>query len=119
MDVPEKSTQEQQQPTNNTIAQEQELTKKQQKKLKLKQKKAEGAPKTTAQKEETKSMSDILFQPSSESEEFSRQSLFSNTYYGQGLNKIESSTVFTLTPAQLYAQIREIAEARFSHQLPE
>jgi hypothetical protein len=64
-------------------------------------------------------MSDILFQPSSESEEFSLQSLFSNTYYGQCLNKIESSTAFTLTPAQLYAQIREIAEARFNHQLPE
>jgi len=60
-------------------------------------------------------MSDILFQPSVEAEEFSLQSLFKNSYFAEGLNKVDSSKVFSTTPAQLYAQIKEIAEARFGH----
>lgn len=64
-------------------------------------------------------MSDILFQPSVEAEEFSLSSLFTNSYFAEGLNRVEYSNVLKLTPAQLYAQIREIAEARFGYQLPE
>jgi hypothetical protein len=44
-------------------------------------------------------MSEILFQPSVDTEEFSLSSLFSNTHYAQCLNKVEASDVFVLTPA--------------------
>lgn len=64
-------------------------------------------------------MADILFQPSVDSEEFNIKDLFGNSYFAEGLNRVESSNAFNATPAQLYAQIREIAVARFDHQLPE
>lgn len=64
-------------------------------------------------------MADILFQPSADAEEFSIKDMFANSYFAEGLNRVESSVALSVTPAQLYDQIKEIAQARFGHKLPE
>jgi len=47
-------------------------------------------------------MSDILFQPQADSESFSIKEFFGNNYFAEGLNRVELSNVFSLTPAQLF-----------------
>ena len=63
-------------------------------------------------------MSDILFQ-AGEGEQFSCQHFFQNPYFAEGLNRIELSNVFSLTPNQLFEELREVATKRFNFELPD
>jgi len=92
------------------------LTKKQLKKLKQKQRKQDEVvvPKAAA-----KTMDDILFQPSTDCEEFKLQDLFTNAQLSEGLNRIPLSSALKITPQDLFTEISLIAKTRFDHQLPE
>lgn len=74
---------------------------------------------SNAAKETDKTMSDILFQPNLDSDLFNVKDFYSNAYFSEGLNRVDLSNVFKVTPAKIYAEIREIAQARFDHQLPD
>lgn len=94
------------------LEKEEALTKKQAKKLAKKLKKEEAAPVVVK-----KNIEDILFQPSVETETFSITELLGNVNYAKGLNRVDLSHVFALTPKELFVQIREIAKARFGFDL--
>ena len=100
-----------------------ELSKKEAKKLRQKAKKEKDESKDTtpgASQDTDKTMSDILFQSQLETSDlFSCKDFFSNSYFSEGLNRVELSAFFNLTPAQLYTEMREIAKIRFGFDLPE
>jgi len=109
-------------PDKQAAPQQKEISKKEAKKLRQKAKKEESKDSTaTGDVEDTdKTMSDILFQtPLESSDLFNCKDFFSNSYFAEGLNRVELSAFFTLTPAQLYTEMREIAKVRFGCDLPE
>ena len=108
------------------------MTKKQLKKLKQKQnKQAEKAAAEKAHKqnkpEEAKaaqktSMSEILFtqheQLFANLDEFQIDDLFSQTVLSQGLHRLMPPSFYNITPREIYEQVKEIAKAKFGHELP-
>ena len=105
-----------------------QLTKKQLKKQKQKQKAA--ATGTIATPEEVQSeatrsvseMDEILFKSNelmvSQTEEFNVEDLFSQPVLSNGLHRLMPPTFFSLTPREVYDQIKEIAKVKFGHELP-
>ena len=73
------------------------LTKKQAKKLAKKLKKEVTNPVAAV-----KNIEDILFQPTVETETFSISELLGNANYAKGLNRVEMSHIFAVTPQELY-----------------
>ena len=56
---------------------------------------------------------------SNETEEFKLADLFGNVALSESLNIPFRPSVLQLTPQEMYDQIKQIALARFGHQLPE
>ena len=104
------------------------MTKKQLKKLKQKQNKQAAAAAQAQSTEETKhapsktSMSEILFRQSeqliNDEEEFKIDEIFSQPVLASGLHRLLPPAFFNLTPRDIYEQVKEIAKAKFGHELP-
>jgi len=62
-------------------------------------------------------MSDVLF--ASDVAEFKLSELFTSPTLSRSLNKLAVAPCLSLTPAQIFNEIKEVANKRFNHQLPE
>lgn len=51
-------------------------------------------------------------------EEFKIDDLFSQAVLSSGLHRLNAPTFISITPRDIYEQIKEIASVKFGHELP-
>jgi hypothetical protein len=64
-------------------------------------------------------LSPQIFPGQEESEEFKLQELFSLPIISTGLFRLSLAKGLTLKPSEIYTEIKGVAKARFSHDLPD
>jgi hypothetical protein len=103
------------------------LTKAQRKRLRAKQRKGQSVSPTKRREpkkeDKPKEMVDILFQQgnglSSAADEFDVSDIFSSSTLSTGLHRLVPPHALSMTPEELFAEIRKIADTRFGYTIPD
>ena len=98
------------------------MSKNQKKKLKKKQKDTkdeEGDSKEQTKVEPTSDLQSMLFKPQQDIQQFSIDELFKEEGVAKSLYKIDLPFSLKMKPSDLYERIKEVAQKRYSHNLPE